>query len=550
MHREIANHIRDQNAQLHMHYFVPPYQNPMYQYHPNNCVPPIVSHPPPPLYNYNNYQYPQINMMPYENNPPAVYSRPFPNPRLPPFPNLQRRPNVMCEPQGINPPNMEMNNAIDSIELGNSNNAIPSTVPPIVPPIVQLPIPPAAAAAVASTASSSAPTLVSVPSTPSSTVPATATSTPPLSPTEEETPAPRVSPSDPSYEIVKLFEDGCKEGEEIAEKNKHRPCFRNIQNLCVKTRNEITKPNTTTSNIHSQGIPWATKDFVYAFVRLANCWQILNGYLAKGTSLRKVEKEYTPSFKECYERWEKNSIELATELRKVFGNLDTNLSKSACRNEKRRQVEMEGGYDSDTDSNSTDTTFDSFVLYNDGKIYMKPGNYRVPMRNSTDDNSLCFYEFLETAVNVHRNINEDHKKIITEAMWKNAQKAVPRLISKMSLGTPRDLDVEKTTVESWLNSNNLHGPRNDSDDKKATCEDFNQPSTSFANDTKYNYAFENAGTSTPKSDEKDDDGENSDSGNNMSSKTNAAVKDSSSEAGSVLSLVEAEVCAFLYYFLI
>lgn len=75
------------------------------------------------------------------------------------------------------------------------------------------------------------------------------------------------------------------------------------------------------------GIPWATKDFIYAFVRLTNCWHILKGYWENrdGSSLGKIEKELTPEFRACYVRWEKETMELASQLTRVFYNLDTNL---------------------------------------------------------------------------------------------------------------------------------------------------------------------------------------------------------------------------------
>nr|XP_023022108.1 uncharacterized protein LOC111510427 [Leptinotarsa decemlineata] len=127
--------------------------------------------------------------------------------------------------------------------------------------------------------------------------------------------------------FVKFLERSCLTAEQIAYRNRNRPCFRNIQNLCIRTRSEILKPCTTISNIHSQGIPWATKDFIYAFVRLTNCWHILKGYWENrdGSSLGKIEKELTPEFRACYVRWEKETMELASQLTRVFYNLDTNL---------------------------------------------------------------------------------------------------------------------------------------------------------------------------------------------------------------------------------
>lgn len=90
---------------------------------------------------------------------------------------------------------------------------------------------------------------------------------------------------------VNYLVNGCLIGEKIAKRNEHRPCFKNIQNLCNRTRTEVVKPNITFSNIHSQGVPWATKDFIFAFVRAVNCWCILRGYMGNNESgLGKIGK--------------------------------------------------------------------------------------------------------------------------------------------------------------------------------------------------------------------------------------------------------------------
>ncbi|XP_022905999.1 uncharacterized protein PFD1115c [Onthophagus taurus] len=127
--------------------------------------------------------------------------------------------------------------------------------------------------------------------------------------------------------FTKFLEQGCVMAEKIAIRNQHRPCFKNIQNLCNRTRSEILKPSNTVSNIHSQGIPWATKDFIYAYVRLINCWHMLKGYLeTKDGTLGNIDRELTSDFKNCYLVWEKNTKLLAGHMIRIFTNLDNNVS--------------------------------------------------------------------------------------------------------------------------------------------------------------------------------------------------------------------------------
>ncbi|CAG9860250.1 unnamed protein product [Phyllotreta striolata] len=247
--------------------------------------------------------------------------------------------------------------------------------------------------------------------------------------------------------FVKFLERSCLTAEQIAYRNRNRPCFRNIQNLCIRTRSEILKPCTTISNIHSQGIPWATKDFIYAFVRLTNCWHILKGYWENrdGASLGKIEKELTPEFRACYVRWEKETMELAAQLTRVFYNLDTNLvtpqviktpTSTECIGKKVSTLEnvttstltnisinnfrsknvrgiirlpvtstaetvdqANQTYAGDFSANKEEGSFDS-------EEDRKPGSYNVPKRDSYDGGGTVpsprAIEFLETAQNINK----------------------------------------------------------------------------------------------------------------------------------------------------
>lgn len=128
-------------------------------------------------------------------------------------------------------------------------------------------------------------------------------------------------------DLTKFIVDGCLKAEAIAVRNQHRPCFKNIKHLCTRTRTDILKPRTTVANIHSQGIPWATKDFIFAFVRLINCWYILKGYLDdhEGT-LGKIETALIPEFKECYQRWQNINRDMVKHLINIFVSLDNGIT--------------------------------------------------------------------------------------------------------------------------------------------------------------------------------------------------------------------------------
>lgn len=292
--------------------------------------------------------------------------------------------------------------------------------------------------------------------------------------TSKETPS-----SEPSNleTFVKFLEESCLRAEQIAYRNRNRPCFRNIQNLCMRTRGEILKPCTTISNIHSQGIPWATKDFIYAFVRLVNCWHILKGYLDNEGGLGKIEKELSEDFKACYYRWEKDSMELAEELRRIFCSLDANLSGSSYHNQDA-STQREQGSPKRSDLKTAKNTSNDHLANaesslssskegdsdNDSKVYMKPGSYNVPRKNDSSNNSPRSFEFLETAQNTHRRLKD--KQETADKIWQNAQSAAPGLISKINPSTSLDKAFEDmlpggTEVETWINTG-LYPVMNDS----------------------------------------------------------------------------------------
>lgn len=315
--------------------------------------------------------------------------------------------------------------------------------------------------------------------------------------------------------FTKFLEQGCILAEKIAIRNQHRPCFKNIQNLCNRTRSEILKPSNTVSNIHSQGIPWATKDFIYAYVRLINCWHMLKGYLdSKDGTLGNIDKELTSDFKTCYLSWEKETKELAAHMIRIFSNLDNNVSNpnpgssylirskiqgspSVTNNvqvlppviEKESLKTVRGiihipSTTPETEvvnlSESTETSPKDDDSDNESRVYMKPGSYSVPKKNNSSNNSSPSIEFFDTAQNVSAHYKKLAKKkqdflATNDKLWQDAQSAVPYLLNKINpspapepTSTSEELDGDAlkyfidldtldqgSDIQEWLNNNNF-----------------------------------------------------------------------------------------------
>ncbi|XP_074035042.1 mitoshell isoform X1 [Leptinotarsa decemlineata] len=303
--------------------------------------------------------------------------------------------------------------------------------------------------------------------------------------------------------FVKFLERSCLTAEQIAYRNRNRPCFRNIQNLCIRTRSEILKPCTTISNIHSQGIPWATKDFIYAFVRLTNCWHILKGYWENrdGSSLGKIEKELTPEFRACYVRWEKETMELASQLTRVFYNLDTNLVTPQVNILKTPSGDsvVKKNLTTDTVTTSTLPTIqmnnsvknvrgiihlpsapvtetvdqanqtysgdfckskeEGFDSEEERRVYMKPGSYSVPKKDGNDGGATTSpraIEFLDTAQNINKSQTTNDKYWANVNMGSTKKSGEPKLLQDVTSESDLELNLSShLNVHEWLLSSNF-----------------------------------------------------------------------------------------------
>lgn len=67
-----------------------------------------------------------------------------------------------------------------------------------------------------------------------------------------------------SPEIFNLLTHVALHGSEIAEKlafnHRNRPCFKKIDSLCARMKQDLIRPDGVLPNINSQGIAWAVKD--------------------------------------------------------------------------------------------------------------------------------------------------------------------------------------------------------------------------------------------------------------------------------------------------
>ncbi|GJQ72069.1 hypothetical protein Trydic_g3166 [Trypoxylus dichotomus] len=310
------------------------------------------------------------------------------------------------------------------------------------------------------------------------------------------------STSSSTENFTKFLEQGCIVAEKIAIRNQHRPCFKNIQNLCNRTRSEILKPSNTVSNIHSQGIPWATKDFIYAFVRLINCWHMLKGYLdSKDGTLGNIDRELTPEFKNCYLAWEKNTKELAAHMIRIFTNLDNNVSNpNAVTHNKIKQTltqevtspKIESVINKVKETTKLNRNVTNTITAELTENLLLPESPSTPRDEDSDNEGRVYMkpEFFDTAQNVSAHYKKIAKKkgengmtSANDKMWQDAQSAVPYLMNKINPPPQVELndraaedvdalkyfvdlntlDHQASNIQEWLNNNNFFEQQSCSD---------------------------------------------------------------------------------------
>ncbi|XP_055837238.1 protein mitoshell isoform X2 [Episyrphus balteatus] len=132
-----------------------------------------------------------------------------------------------------------------------------------------------------------------------------------------------------TFEILKaLALSGSETAEKLAFTHRNRPCFKKIDSLCARLKQDLVRPDGVLPNINSQGIAWAVKDFIFVFTRVMNAWIIIKGYVYNTPEgLNKVRSALSPEFVRSFSAWQETTVNFVDNLIQSFINLD-NLVQS------------------------------------------------------------------------------------------------------------------------------------------------------------------------------------------------------------------------------
>ncbi|XP_053960169.1 protein mitoshell [Anastrepha ludens] len=129
-------------------------------------------------------------------------------------------------------------------------------------------------------------------------------------------------------ELTRLALRGSEIAEKLAYTHRNRPCFKKIDSLCARMKQDLIRPDGVLPNINSQGIAWAVKDFIFVFTRVINAWIIIKGYVYNTPEgLNKVKAALSPDFAVSFAAWQDTTMDFVENLIKSFVNLD-NLVQS------------------------------------------------------------------------------------------------------------------------------------------------------------------------------------------------------------------------------
>lgn len=130
------------------------------------------------------------------------------------------------------------------------------------------------------------------------------------------------------HDITRISLYGSEIAERLANAHRNRPCFKKIDTLCARLKQDLLRPDGVLPNINSQGIAWAVKDFIFVFTRIVNAWVILKGYVYNTPEgLNKIKDELPRGFMATFDSWQCGTLSLVEMIIKSFVSLDELLQK-------------------------------------------------------------------------------------------------------------------------------------------------------------------------------------------------------------------------------
>ncbi|XP_041449773.1 LOW QUALITY PROTEIN: protein mitoshell [Drosophila obscura] len=130
-------------------------------------------------------------------------------------------------------------------------------------------------------------------------------------------------PEQHMQDIIRLALHGSDIAERVANTHCNRPCFKKIDTLCARLKQDLCRVDGVLANINSQGIAWAVKDFIFLFTRIMSAWTILKSYLYNHTEgIKKIIDLLPAGFMQVFNNWQLATIPMIDMVIQSIVNLD------------------------------------------------------------------------------------------------------------------------------------------------------------------------------------------------------------------------------------
>lgn len=307
-----------------------------------------------------------------------------------------------------------------------------------------------------------------------------------------------------TFQFKNLVIKGCESAERLAYFHRNRPCFKKINCLCARLKQDVDRADSVLANINSQGVPWAVKDFIFVFTRIVSAWNIIKDYVYNNSEgMNNVKSAISDGLIGSFLKWQEVTCEFVEDLMKSFDGLqDLTLSQtriSEC--QKNFDSNDQKVFASDVESSDSfkvsmnkeclsecpgsDRSSDSSVGYINSNVkqltigadrkfeYIKTGIYKCTVArngNPIRDNGLHRITLIENELKCQNSLIEEAKKSCIVNILSGIQSAAARntsLHERFHFQVTPDIFSKNATVicqdllETNLKTNSISSPRID-----------------------------------------------------------------------------------------
>ncbi|KAJ6646836.1 Protein mitoshell, partial [Pseudolycoriella hygida] len=159
---------------------------------------------------------------------------------------------------------------------------------------------------------------------------------------------------------------GCESAERLAYFHRNRPCFKKINCLCARLKQDVNRADSVLANINSQGVPWAVKDFIFVFTRIVSAWNIIKDYVYNTSDgMRTIKSAISDRLVDSFLKWQEVTSVFVEDIIKSFDGLQELTTYQIKQSECQRNAEANSLANESKNFVSDSESFESFKAHKD-----------------------------------------------------------------------------------------------------------------------------------------------------------------------------------------